>query len=242
MKLNVNNQEYSFREIVIEFNFSIYSDVYSSKNNKTLTHRRYSKFKIIIENKYSNFLDIGLGTYLAKLKEAGDLFYKEFLNKNGDKIYSTFYITDKLAQNSKGIYINCIDNEINYIGRCRDTFGKRINQGYGKIYPKNCYIDGQSTNCHLNNLVTENMGKAKLYILDLHDEKQIIELEEALIKKYQPEWNVSLKASKEMLPIINILNNEYYLKLCPIEEVRCLYWECLDQCSNLYNSYMTASR
>lgn len=45
-----------------------------------------------------------------------------------------------------------------------------------------------------------------------------------------------------MIPIIEILKHETYLKLSPVDEVRALYWDCLDQCSNLYNSYMTAVR
>lgn len=46
----------------------------------------------------------------------------------------------------------------------------------------------------------------------------------------------------EMLPIREILSSESYLKLCPDEEIRVLFLECLEQCSKLYNSYMTASR
>ncbi|RED59170.1 GIY-YIG nuclease family protein [Cohnella lupini] len=199
MKLMINNQEYFFREISIEFTDTTYTNVFSSKNNKTLRetikHHRYNRFKGIVENKYSNSLDNSLGAFLARMKEEGDLFYREFLNKNGDKIYSTFRITDRAAQDSKGIYIYCIDNKIKYIGRCRDSFGKRINQGYGKIHPKNCFIDGQSTNCHLNYLVTETKEKVKFFILELAEEIQIMELEEMLIKKYQPEWNISLKAN-----------------------------------------------
>ncbi|MDT0122406.1 hypothetical protein Q9R46_07130 [Paenibacillus sp. RRE4] len=197
MKLVVENHDLVFREISLEFVPSIYSDIFSQKNNKTLRetieHRRYIKFKKIIESRYSNYLDIGLGAFLATLKDNDDVFYKEMLNKNGDKVYSEFFITDKIAQRSKGIYLYSIEDEVKYFGRCRDSFGKRINQGYGKIHPKNCYIDGQSTNCHLNNLISENQEKIKFYILELEDEFQIIELEKSLIKKYQPEWNKSLK-------------------------------------------------
>lgn len=198
MKLLLNNHELHFREVSLGFIPSTYSNVFAKKNNKTLRetikHKRYNKFKNTIESNYPNYLDVGLGSFLSMLKEDGDLFYREMLNKNGDKTYSTFYISDKGAQNGKGIYFYCIDNEVKYIGRCRDTFGKRINQGYGKIHPKNCYIDGQSTNCHLNNLISENKERIRFYILDLVEERQIIELEEALIKQYKPEWNISLKA------------------------------------------------
>lgn len=45
-----------------------------------------------------------------------------------------------------------------------------------------------------------------------------------------------------MQPVITILENESYLKLCPVEEVRQLYLQCLGKCSDLYNTYMTAVR
>jgi hypothetical protein len=56
-----------------------------------------------------------------------------------------------------------------------------------------------------------------------------------LLKDSSPEYY------HQMLPIIAILENESYLKLCPIEEVRGLYLECLEKRSELYNSYMSAS-
>ncbi|MEK4039421.1 hypothetical protein MHH49_18030 [Paenibacillus sp. FSL F4-0122] len=193
MKFMINSYDLTFREIPLVFMTSLYSDVFATKNNKTLRetieHKKYNIFKNIVISNYKAYLDIGLGSFVAILKDKGDIFYKEFLNKNGDKIYSQFYISDKPVQSSKGIYLYCVDKEVKYIGRCKDSFGKRINQGYGKVQPKNCYIDGQSTNCHLNSLITENKEKIKFYILELCDEKQIVELEVTLIKKYKPEWN-----------------------------------------------------
>lgn len=57
-----------------------------------------------------------------------------------------------------------------------------------------------------------------------------------LMKETSPEYYYQMK------PIMAILESESYLKLCPNEEVRHLYLECLQQCSNLYNAYMSASR
>jgi hypothetical protein len=42
---------------------------------------------------------------------------------------------------------------------------KRISQGYGKISPKNCYLDGLATNCHLNALITETIKSKKEILL-----------------------------------------------------------------------------
>ncbi|ENQ3105384.1 hypothetical protein ACEOWJ_001361 [Bacillus cereus] len=46
----------------------------------------------------------------------------------------------------------------------------------------------------------------------------------------------------EMRPVISILENEGYLKLCPNEEIRNIYWDCMKECSNLYNRYMSSVR
>lgn len=46
----------------------------------------------------------------------------------------------------------------------------------------------------------------------------------------------------EMQPLISILENEKFLKLCPKQEIRELFLSCLDECSSLYNRYMTAIR
>ena len=66
---------------------------------------------------------------------------------------------------------------------------KRINSGYGKISPKNCFIDGQSTNCKVNALVTKNRDSVVLKIFVMSDNKEIKELENRLILEYEPEWN-----------------------------------------------------
>ncbi|GIP52917.1 hypothetical protein [Paenibacillus vini] len=199
MKLTVNNMELTFREVKLTFNSNEFVDVFANKNNKslveTISHNRYTKHKDTIMSSYSDYLNLGLGRFLLELKSSGDLYYKEFLNKNGDKTYSEFYIDDNQVKKAKGLYLYCVDKQVKYIGRCKDAFGKRINQGYGKIHPKNCYIDGQSTNCHLNNLVTINKENTSFYVCQLIDDSEIVELEEELIKKYKPEWNISLKSS-----------------------------------------------
>ena len=46
----------------------------------------------------------------------------------------------------------------------------------------------------------------------------------------------------EMKPLISLLESESYLKLCPNEEIRNMYLDCMKECSNLYNRYMSAVR
>ena len=123
------------------------------------------------------------------LKQHNDIFYKKFLNTYGDLEYSKFWLKDTKQHDLKGVYFYYVDNELKYIGRCRDSMQKRVNNGYGNISPKNCYIDGQSTNCKVNALVTKYRESVQLKIYPMDDNIKIEELEIKLINKFIPEWN-----------------------------------------------------
>ncbi|MFK4618979.1 hypothetical protein ABIF50_002256 [Bradyrhizobium diazoefficiens] len=64
-----------------------------------------------------------------------------------------------------GVYAYFVGDDLKYIGRCKDSMKKRINHGYGKVHPKNCYLDGQSTNCHLNALIAPLRESVSLWLL-----------------------------------------------------------------------------
>ena len=112
-----------------------------------------------------------------------------FLNKYGDNEFCEFKITESLSE--RGIYVYVIDNKIKYVGRCTDNFNKRINQGYGKIHPKNCFIDGQATNCHLNSLIN-SVENVTLGIYAMNDKsfEEIKEMEKTILKSYKYDWNI----------------------------------------------------
>ncbi|MBI5922420.1 MAG: hypothetical protein HY847_12370 [Betaproteobacteria bacterium] len=170
-----------------------YSDVFSQKNNKTvletLAHRRYVKLRRLVEETYANRLQEPLGSFLLQLKRDGDDSYRRFLNRYGDANYSVFQINDKQVLPKRGIYAYTFKEELRYIGRCQDSMRKRVNQGYGKIHPKNCYLDGQATNCHLNTLITAEQEAVRLWFCELELE-QIVTVEKSLISEYQPPWNI----------------------------------------------------
>jgi hypothetical protein len=67
-----------------------------------------------------------------------------------------------------------------------------MNQGYGKIHPRNCLIKGQATNLHINSLITKNRQQISLYVLTLEDEQKIKRLEEAVLHNRKPDWNIQL--------------------------------------------------
>jgi len=195
--LSIGGYDYKFKNVELHFSEKVFTDVFIEKNNKTLGEtikvKRYKHLEQEVKKNYSEFLNMELGLFLENLKRNKNDYYKKFLNTYGDSKYSIFFINNSDISMQKGIYIFCIGNDIKYIGRSKDPFKKRINNGYGHISPKNCYLDGQSTNCHINSLITKNKNNIKLFVLELDNEKKIESLEKDFIKKYSPEWNITLK-------------------------------------------------
>jgi len=189
----MHNIQQNLLEISLSFEDETYGNVFQCKNNKsieeTLQSARYQKLQAYTEENYNASLSKMLGDFLYKLKNENDMFYKEFLNNYGDLEYSRFMLADTTQYKLKGVYFYYVNDELKYIGRCRDSMQKRVNSGYGNISPKSCYIDGQSTNCKVNALVTQNRGSVKLKIYPMDDIKEIEELESRLIDELMPEWN-----------------------------------------------------
>ncbi len=215
MFIDLDGSNLTFFQVDLNFKVVKITDVFSKKNNKTLRetlkHNRYRKLKDFFYQNYQEKLDFLLGDVLSTFKEEGNLDYKLFLNKYGDLTYSTFSIDCQEVLHKKGLYLYRLKDEIKYIGRCLDAFDKRINLGYGKIHPKNCYLDGQATNCHLNSLITKNRGNISLWICPLKEEKRIIELEDLLLKNFSPEWNIrrnNKKGGKRKMDMISPINNK----------------------------------
>ena len=196
MKLCCKNgeTEYEFEQVSLVFNGSSYRDVFGQKNNKTvaetLAHRRYAKFKDEIERHYPESANFPLGEFLLQLKHQGDEFYKRFLNKYGDLEYSIFAISSPEDLEKTGIYAYFSGNNLKYIGRCKDSMKKRVNQGYGKIHPKNCYLDGQATNCHLNARISKESESISLWLYEIESEASIELIEKQLIRQCEPPWNI----------------------------------------------------
>ena len=183
-----------FVNVPLKFEPGQQKDVFGKKNNKTLgstiEHKRYSKFSEKVVKDYNNHLSQPLGKFLLSLKHCGDQFYDEFLNEYGNLEYTRFYIKDEQFFNLKGVYAIMVANKLVYVGRCLDSFQKRFNQGYGKINPKNCYIDGQSTNCRINAKITQSKSDVELWIHQMNDDDLIKELETQLIDSLSPPWNI----------------------------------------------------
>jgi hypothetical protein len=186
-----------FIQVQLFFEPGTKSNLFAKKNNKTvgetICERRYFSLAGVIKARYPESIYKALGVFLLERKLASDKFYLRFLNSYGDEIYSRFYFLDASWLNRMGLYCYVVGENIMYFGQSKDSFGKRINQGYGNISPKNCYLDGQATNCHLNSLISRNKEKVKLFLCELNDSVTIDCLEKSLIQTYQPAWNIALK-------------------------------------------------
>jgi hypothetical protein len=184
-----------FEPVALRFFGGECENVFSNYHKKTLQEiiqkKKYQKVSNRVEQNYSKHLSQPLGSFLFELKMNNDKFYFEFLNTWGDSKFCQFCIDDSVYLNKKGVYIFTVSRDVKYVGRCQDSFKQRIDQGYGKIYPKNCYIDGQHTNCHINSSILALKESLELLICILNNDDQIKEEETRLKAKYNPPWNLN---------------------------------------------------
>ncbi len=193
ISLRLASGVFKFDRVPLLFEAGNVSDVFRFKNNKTLGetmgHPRYQHLKRAVLRDALP-LDRPLGKLVYELKQRGDSFYKSFLNPYGDETFCSFAISDPSVLRSRGVYFFAIEDQVQYAGRCLDNFGKRINQGYGRIHPKNCYLDGQSTNCRLNSLVAEHRDVVSFYVCVLDAVSNTIQLEAEILESLSPPWNM----------------------------------------------------
>lgn len=192
--LQDGGEELAFYHAPLSFDSDTRSEIFAEMDSKTaqemLESPRYRSIQEQTENLSDADLSRPVGPLLAKLKERGDGTYRLFLNDHGDLTYRDFSIEapDLLAR--KGLYVFLVDGKVRYIGKTTSSFQKRFNRNYGRVNPRNCFLDGQSTNCRLNHLVAEAGDSVAIYLCPLTEDPEIDRLEDALIARYEPEWNI----------------------------------------------------
>jgi len=197
LRLSLGTQTFEFMDTPLAFGACHVTDLFARKNNKTvgetICHPKYVQLVGRITAEYQESIHAKLGRFLYELKQRGDPFYREFLNAHGDGEYCEFKLKDPGVKRLKGLYCFTVDARLKYIGKSTDSFAKRIDHGYGTIHPKNCYRDGQSTNCHLNGLIATASGEVRLHVHPMVVDDTIELSERALIFQYDPDWNVQLR-------------------------------------------------
>ncbi len=193
MTIEIENKRLDFEKTSLEFIEKGIESVFKTKNNKTLKetleHPRYKTIKKRLKQPTEEELEKPLGQYLLDKKNSNDLEYKLFLNKYGDNTFCHFKLNSHL--NDKGLYIWVVNGIVKYLGRCSDNFKRRVNQGYGKINAKNCFIDGQATNCHLNSEINK-IENIEFYVYRMNDKSktEIDDLELKFLSEINFEWNI----------------------------------------------------
>ena len=92
------------------------------------------------------FPELSEGNIYLYSPQGGYLYSDKKLHRFGDGYFCKFKISKR---NEAGVYIWVVDSKIIYIGETQ-SFSNRINNGYGNIFPRNCYVGGQVTNCKMN--------------------------------------------------------------------------------------------
>lgn len=88
-----------------------------------------------------------------------------------------------------GVYLLRLNGDWVYAGKAEDL-GVRFNQGYGSIYPRNCFEGGRQTNCRINHLILEEIKKGSLIELFFHETDDLDSVERENIEKLHPPWNI----------------------------------------------------
>lgn len=112
------------------------------------------------------------------------------LNAFGDGTFCKFSISIFEWSGVSGVYAFYSNNELIYIGQAID-FAQRINQGYGNISPRNCYIGGQETNCRINQAILQEIKNGHVIELYFFTTSNYDYVERQLINHYRPILNFS---------------------------------------------------
>ena len=90
-----------------------------------------------------------------------------------------------------GVYAIVHASSVLYIGRARDSlFVRWGRRGYSVIDPRNCYVGGQSTNCHVNHLIGDALAEGWDLELWIHETPVPDEIETTLRRSLHPIWNI----------------------------------------------------
>jgi len=112
------------------------------------------------------------------------------LNSYGEGTFCKFCISTFEWSGVSGVYAFFSDSVLIYIGQAID-FAQRINQGYGSISPRNCYVGGQETNCRINQAILQERKSGHSIELYFFPTQNYDYVETELIQHFKPRWNIS---------------------------------------------------
>ncbi len=105
----------------------------------------------------------------------------------GEGPFCSFSITNRWKE-IPGVYVFLVDGAPVYVGECK-CLVKRVNQGYGHIAPRNCFVGGQATNIRINSLIREAILKIRTVDLVFCRTDSRKRVESEMIGSLKPQWN-----------------------------------------------------
>ncbi len=107
-------------------------------------------------------------------------------NRHGNGPFCSFNID--LGSISEGVYIFCLDNEIQYIGESKDL-NRQFNDGFGRIEEINTTTRGRSTNCKLNHAILAEAKKGKFFNLFVFETKEHKKVKKEILEGFFETYN-----------------------------------------------------
>jgi hypothetical protein len=89
-----------------------------------------------------------------------------------------------------GVYAVTVDDGIVYVGECQNLSERFNARGYGTISPRNCFEDGQPTNCRINALILQGAKQGSRIELWFHQTTERKPVEAEIISRLRPPWNI----------------------------------------------------
>jgi hypothetical protein len=117
----------------------------------------------------------------VKLEQRRDLL------PGGEGPFCKFSVSNKWL-GRPGVYVVIVDGALVYVGEC-ECLVRRVNQGYGRIAPRNCFVGGQSTNVRINRLIREAVLQAQTVELAFCCTDTRKRIESRMINILTPRWN-----------------------------------------------------
>jgi hypothetical protein len=88
-----------------------------------------------------------------------------------------------------GVYALTVGDRLQYVGECENLAKRYSSTGYGRISPRNCHADGQSTNCKINSFILRQAKAGEAVTLWFHATEARKQVEAELIEALTPPWN-----------------------------------------------------
>ena len=123
----------------------------------------YSHLRDQVSLKYSRYLPLKTGIFLAQLKERHDASYTGFLNPFGDAKFGSFRVAETDAAGKAGVLLVVVNRGIYRAVDCPGSIRATVSDRFGRVGPDDCLLSGDPLRCRINALLCTSRKEAGLY-------------------------------------------------------------------------------